>query len=65
MTFLLGLAFPLFEINPNPNIDSSTGKSGARLTGVPTKWLTYINTKSKGAELGWKEVYKERVSKLA
>lgn len=37
LTFLLGLAFPLFEINPNPNIDSSTGKSGARLTGVPTK----------------------------
>lgn len=37
LTSLEGLAFPLVEINPYPNIYSKTVESGGSLNGMPTK----------------------------
>lgn len=64
LTSLEGLAFPLVEINPYPNIYSKTVESGDSLNGMPTKWMATINTKSKDSGLGLKRVYRARVSKL-
>ena len=64
LTSLVGLAFPLVGLNTHLNIYSNTEESAASLAGVPSKRLASINTKSKGSELGLKELYKARVSKL-
>lgn len=50
LTSLVGPTFSLLEMKPHPKIYSNTEETVAGLLWVPIKWLTTIDTKSKGSD---------------